>query len=205
MRPTSRLTSQRTNRCGQSESTGKVWPKHATAPASLVRRRKMRRPVGIACRSSCQVGGIAGRGGAAVRRAARRTRAARTKRSDRAQRAARDSWWEAAPDFRLPASIEILDGVLKPVLAHGRDAQAQAEPHDPAHDIAMLMRTLKARVIIELGIGGQPHGSPMGQQGGQSRHGREEWSGPRPDSDRPATRCRSGSPGAARPGAPGRR
>jgi hypothetical protein len=61
---------------------------------------------------------------------------------------------EASPDLRLPATIEALDSVLKARLAwrseHGRDAEQQARTHDLTDDIAVLMRSLKDRRIVEL-------------------------------------------------------
>jgi len=90
---------------------------------------------------------------------------------------------EAAPDFRLPAPIEVLDGVLEPVLAwrceDGDHTKTQTEAHDTAHHVPVLMRSLKARVIVKLGIRGKPHGSPVREECRHRRRRGEDRARPR--------------------------
>ena len=63
---------------------------------------------------------------------------------------------EAPPDFLLPAAIDIFDGVLEAVLTWRSEdrchAETETQTHDAAHNIPVLMRPLKPRVIVELGI-----------------------------------------------------
>ncbi len=72
---------------------------------------------------------------------------------------------KAPPHCSLPAPVEVLETVLKPMLArrrkHGDHVQLQTDPHHPTDHVWMLMRPLKPRVVIKLRIVGQPHGSPV--------------------------------------------
>src|SRR5437667_3973876 len=76
---------------------------------------------------------------------------------------------KACPDLGLPAAVEILHGSLKPRLTRWSkdrgDVQAQAETAHPPQGIGELVCSLKARVVIELSISGQPEGAPMLQEG----------------------------------------
>src|SRR6266516_3401830 len=69
----------------------------------------------------------------------------------------------------LPAAVEILHGSLKPRLTRRSkdrgDVQAQAETADPPDGIGELVRSLKARIVIELSVGGQSAGTPMLDEG----------------------------------------
>ena len=53
------------------------------------------------------------------------------------------------------------------------------KPHDAAHDVPVLMRPLKPRVIVELRIRGQANCLPMGQQRRHRRRGGEDRPRPR--------------------------
>src|SRR5881409_627110 len=72
---------------------------------------------------------------------------------------------KAEPDLLLPAAIVAFDRGLKATLArwseHRRHAETQRHAHDAADDIAMLMRSLKACVVVELHIGWQTDGLPV--------------------------------------------
>ena len=63
---------------------------------------------------------------------------------------------EAVPDFLLPQMIEAFVEVLRPVFSrwgkHGRDAQRKAEPDDLSQDVRMGVRSLEARIVIELSV-----------------------------------------------------
>src|SRR6266566_2797391 len=76
---------------------------------------------------------------------------------------------KARPDLGLPAAVEILHGSLKPRLTRRSkdrgDVQAQAETADPPDGIGELVRSLKARIVIELSVGGQSAGTPMLDEG----------------------------------------
>jgi hypothetical protein len=74
---------------------------------------------------------------------------------------------KAGPDLGLPPAMEALDSGLKASLT-GRDKdghhlQAEAQAHHRTDHVRMLVRALEARVIIELGIIGQPELAPMPQ------------------------------------------
>jgi hypothetical protein len=75
---------------------------------------------------------------------------------------------EAFPDFGLPQGVEGLDLVLEAMLARwgedGGDPQGQAEEGDGTEAIGMVMGTMEAQIIIELGVGGQPVRPPVGEQ-----------------------------------------
>jgi len=64
---------------------------------------------------------------------------------------------EAFPDFSLPEVVVGLDLVLDSVFARrsedGDDAQGQAEERDGAKTVGMMMRTVKAEVVVELSVG----------------------------------------------------
>lgn len=71
---------------------------------------------------------------------------------------------EASPDLRLPATIEAFNCILKARLArrskHRRDAEQKACAHDLTDDVAVLMRPLENRGIVELSVGGKTELSP---------------------------------------------
>jgi hypothetical protein len=75
---------------------------------------------------------------------------------------------EAFPDFGLPQIVEGLDLVLEAMLAgwgeDGGDPQGQAEEGDGTEAIGMVMGTMKAQIVIELSVGGQPVRPPVGEQ-----------------------------------------
>src|SRR3989442_258510 len=74
-----------------------------------------------------------------------------------------------SPHLGLPTAVKIFHGGLKPGLPrrskHGGDVQAQAETADAPHRIRELVRPLKARIVIELGVSRQAEGAPMLQEG----------------------------------------
>lgn len=76
---------------------------------------------------------------------------------------------EAFPDLGLPEVVERLDLVLEAMFAgwreDGSDAQAQAEEGDGAEAIGVVVRAVKAQVVVELGVGGQAMLAPVKQQG----------------------------------------
>jgi hypothetical protein len=82
---------------------------------------------------------------------------------------------EALPDFGLPEVVERLDLVLEAVLAgwgeDGSNAQAQAEEGDGAEAIGVVVRAVKAQVVVELCVGGQAMLAPVKQQGGAGELG----------------------------------
>lgn len=75
---------------------------------------------------------------------------------------------EALPDFCLPQGVEGFNLVLQAVFAGGSedggDAQGQAEDRDGAQTIGMMVRAVKAQVVVELGVGWQTMLPPVGQQ-----------------------------------------
>ena len=83
------------------------------------------------------------------------------------------------PDFLLPEMVETLIEILRPVFPRrrkdGRDAQRETTADDLPKHIRMGMRSLEARIVVELGIsrtsvlppmGFQPLAEPAGAQGG---------------------------------------
>ena len=72
---------------------------------------------------------------------------------------------EAAPDLCLPAAIVGFDCGLEAGLArwseYGRDVQSQAQSDYRADRVAVLMRALKARVVIKLGKCRQAYRLPV--------------------------------------------
>jgi hypothetical protein len=92
---------------------------------------------------------------------------------------------ETAPDFLLPAAIDIFDGVLESVLTwrseDGCHAETETQTHDAAHHIPVLMRPLKPRVIVELGIRWEADRLPMRQQRCHRRRRGENRARPRAD------------------------
>ena len=90
---------------------------------------------------------------------------------------------EARPDLGLPAAVIAFDGGLEARLARrGKDRddpESEAESDDAADGVGVLVGALKAGVVVELGIGGQAHVLPVGQQGLESFPSGDEGSGPR--------------------------
>lgn len=84
---------------------------------------------------------------------------------------------KAIPDLNLPQVVEGLDLVLDAMLARwgedGGDAQGQAEEGDGTETIRMVMGAVEAEVVVELSVGGQAVGSPVGQQRILSELGRD--------------------------------
>lgn len=85
----------------------------------------------------------------------------------------------ALPDLLLPQRVEAFDVGLKARLARWRedrcDAVAEAKADDFADDVWAIMRALKARIVIELRVGGdadfapmfiEPHDGPRAGDGG---------------------------------------
>lgn len=77
---------------------------------------------------------------------------------------------EAPPDLGGVQAVEVLDGILETELPRGDkdggNIELQAEPYHPTEDISMLMRSLEARVVIELSVGRAPHRLPMRDETG---------------------------------------
>lgn len=90
---------------------------------------------------------------------------------------------EAPPDFGLPEPIEVLDRILQPKLARGRedrgDPQLEAEPDHAAKHIPVLVGALEPSVVIELGITGATVGLPVRHQTGEHPRRRGTRPGPR--------------------------
>jgi len=93
---------------------------------------------------------------------------------------------EPGPDLALPPAVEALDGPLEARLSrrdeHRGDLEAQAEAGDAPDRVGMHVGSLEARVVVELGVRGQPRrlssfpSSSLGTVGGKLRlHGL--WSG----------------------------
>ena len=92
---------------------------------------------------------------------------------------------ETGPDFCLPARVQALNGRLESGLPRrGKDrydAQAEAHACYPANGVLKLMRPLKTRVVIELGITRQSKHAPVLNQGLCSQFGGDSCRYPRPD------------------------
>lgn len=75
---------------------------------------------------------------------------------------------KAFPDLGLPEVVEGLALVLEAMLAgrseDGRDSQGQAEEGDGTEAIGMVMRPVKAQIVVERSVGGQAVRTPVGQQ-----------------------------------------
>jgi hypothetical protein len=101
---------------------------------------------------------------------------------------------ETRPHLGLPLGIEPFDGGLKARLPRGskdgHDLEGQTEPDDTSHGIGMLMVSLKAGIMIELGKRRQSPGAPMLQQGVHGRLGRDD--GHRPGGHEPAVQSDAG-------------
>jgi hypothetical protein len=84
---------------------------------------------------------------------------------------------ETGPDFGLPEAVEGLNLVLEAVLAgrseDGADAQGEAEEGHGAEAIGMVMGAVKTEVVVELSVGRQAVGAPMGQEGVLGELGRD--------------------------------
>jgi len=86
---------------------------------------------------------------------------------------------EAQPHFGVPAAVEVFDGSLEAAFLgrgeHRSHAKLKTGAYDAAERILAMMAALKDRVIVELGVGGQPEFSPMlhecfhGEFGGHQR------------------------------------
>jgi len=75
---------------------------------------------------------------------------------------------EPSPDLALPTAVVALDVGLKAHLAgrheHRRHPQRQTRSRDPAKCVRELVRPLKHRVVVELGVGGQSALAPVFQK-----------------------------------------
>lgn len=75
---------------------------------------------------------------------------------------------EPTPDLLLPAAVEVLSRILHAGFPRGRedggDAEAGTQPDDASQRITMLMRALKAVVVVELRVGRQAEFPPVGLQ-----------------------------------------
>ena len=75
---------------------------------------------------------------------------------------------KALPDLGLPEVVEGLDLVLDAMLARrgedGGDAHGQAEEGDGTETVRMVMGAVEAEIVVELSVGGQAVGAPVGQQ-----------------------------------------
>jgi hypothetical protein len=82
---------------------------------------------------------------------------------------------EALDDLALPESVEGFDGGLEAGLSRrredGSDAQSEAKTDDASDRIGKIMGSLKAGVVVELGVSGQAVLPPMGQQSLQDEVG----------------------------------
>lgn len=91
----------------------------------------------------------------------------------------------SGPDLGLPEPVEALQDRLEAGLTgwgeDGSDPQAQAQPHDLAEGVRMPMAALEPRVVIKLGVRGQPHSAPMEEQSLDDISGMDCGSGPRRD------------------------
>jgi len=88
---------------------------------------------------------------------------------------------KSVPDFLLPAAVEVLDHPLEPCLV-GRnenrdDPETQAQTHDATEDVAVLVRSLKTGVVVELDIGGKAVCAPMPDHARNRDGGRKRGSG----------------------------
>ena len=72
---------------------------------------------------------------------------------------------ETQPHFGMPAAVEVFDGSLEAAFLgrgeHRSHAKLQTGAYDAAERIPAMMAALKDRVVVELGVGGQPEFSPM--------------------------------------------
>lgn len=79
------------------------------------------------------------------------------------------------PDLRLKEAVEVLDRVLQAEFPgwheDRRDAQLEAQQADPAERIPVLMRSLKAGVVVELGKAGSPVVPPVRDDSREHRGG----------------------------------
>jgi len=69
------------------------------------------------------------------------------------------------PDCPLPPTIPVFHTGLQPRLLHRgkhrHDVQAETAPHHTADTVTVLVRPLKRRVVVELGIGREPPSAPV--------------------------------------------
>ena len=88
------------------------------------------------------------------------------------------------PDLGLPKGVEPFDGILETRLARGCEhrnhPQRQAQAADAPDRIGELVSTLEDRIVVELGVAGQPMLAPVPEQGIHSDLG----AGPRHDPGR---------------------
>jgi len=72
---------------------------------------------------------------------------------------------EAGPHSTLPAPVEGFNRRLEARFAwgskDGRDPEAQTQAHDATDHVAILVGSLKAGVVVELGIGGEAQTFPV--------------------------------------------
>lgn len=82
-----------------------------------------------------------------------------------------------------PAAIAVLDHLLEAVRLpggeHRGDLQTQAAPGYPANGVRDLVRALEPRVVVELGLLGQPPGAPVRREGVQDSVGGHGFLRPR--------------------------
>ena len=84
---------------------------------------------------------------------------------------------KSVPDFLLPAAVEVLDHPLETCLV-GRnenrdDPETEAQTHDATEDVAVVVRSLKTGVVVELDIGGEAVCTPMRDQARNGDGGRK--------------------------------
>ncbi len=74
----------------------------------------------------------------------------------------------ARPDLGLPAPVERLDGGLEAGLArwreHRHDAQGEALADDRPDRVGVAHPAQEARVVVELGVAGQPEATPVPEE-----------------------------------------
>ena len=89
---------------------------------------------------------------------------------------------EAVPHLSLPPAVEVFQGSLEArILDRGEDrsaARLQAEPADLPHHVGELVRSLEARVVVELCERRDPEGPPPALQGKQHADRRYTRGGP---------------------------
>ena len=90
---------------------------------------------------------------------------------------------KATPHFCAPASIKTFDAILEARLTRGRkdrhDAQTETTADDAADTSGMLMRALKAGVVIELSEAREPPSTPVLKHGFHRGNRADARTGPR--------------------------
>jgi hypothetical protein len=73
-----------------------------------------------------------------------------------------------SPHFPLPTTVPVFHTGLEPRFLHRgkhrHDVEAQTEPHHATDTVTVLVRPLKRRVVVELGVRREPKSAPVGGQ-----------------------------------------